>query len=60
MSKQRDAQLAKLVRKLGTNPPKPAKVLRRQYDKTLPPAPDDTRDAQDTEAFFAEMKKREF
>ena len=57
MSKQRDAQLAKLVRKLGTNPPKPAKVLRHQYDKTLPPQPEDTRD---TEPFFGEMKKREF
>ena len=57
MSKQRDAQLAKLVRKLGTNPPKPAKTLRRQYDPTLQPEPEEDRDRK---RLFSEMKKREF
>ena len=57
MSKQRDAKLAKLVKKLGNAPQKPAKILRRQYDNTLPP---EQEKSDEREAFFSEMKKREF
>jgi hypothetical protein len=56
MSKSSDQQMAKLIKKTAAKAANKAKV-RRTYDSTLPKREelDD-----ETRAFFAEMKKREF
>ena len=56
-----DKQLAKLIKKnvakvAKARAPKPG----RAYDKTLPPTRDADEDSADREAFFKEMKRREF
>jgi hypothetical protein len=57
MSKRKDAQLDKLIRKVASATPKPKQELRRQYDDTLPS--DEGKDPE-RERMFKEMKKREF
>jgi hypothetical protein len=56
MSKSSDQQLAKLIRKTAAKAAQKTRA-RRTYDSTLPKR-EEVDD--ETRAFFAEMKKREF
>ena len=51
-------KLAALIKKNAAKAAKTRAQVRRQYDHTLPPEPDD--DDGERRAFFAEIKKREF
>ena len=56
-----DKQLAKLIRKNTEKAEKLAKARQgRKYDATLPPPPQDQEAEAERDAFFKEMKKREF
>lgn len=57
MTKSDDRKLAALVRKNRAKVIKPPATLRRQYDDTLPPEPEQDLDRK---KFFSDMKKREF
>jgi hypothetical protein len=51
-------KLAALIKKNAEKAAKTRAQVRRQYDHTLSPEPQD--DDSERRAFFAEMKKREF
>lgn len=56
-----EKQLAKLIRKNAARAEKLAKGRAgNNYDKTLPPKPEDDSQDIDREHFFKEMKRREF
>ena len=57
MSQSDERKLAALVRKNAAKAAKAKKKARRQYDKTLPPEPDDDTELRD---FFSDMQKLEF
>ena len=57
MSKSDEQKLAALVKKNAAKAAKAKQKARRQYDKTLPPEPDEDTELRD---FFSEMQKREF
>ena len=57
MSQSDERKLAALVRKNAAKAAKAKKKARRQYDKTLPPEPDEDTELRD---FFSDMQKREF
>lgn len=59
MSKSDEQKLAAMVRKNAAKVAKAKKKTQRQYDKTLPPEPDDEAEGE-SRNLFSEMKKREF